>query len=112
MNAEPDLATQIHILEAKLRRLRLEAVDKLVHALVDAVAGTVFSSCDVWRHAQLASPALRRALETMSIRNARQLGKWLQQLQGRDVGGLVLERIGDDYLGAVWMFRESPTHSG
>jgi hypothetical protein len=109
----PDLATRIRALEAQLRRLRLLAVDELVRILVATIAGRgfAFNAHEVWTHARLVSPALRQALRAADLTSARQLGKWLQHLQGRDVYGLRLVRIGADYHGAVWMFVESDAHT-
>ena len=110
----PDIPTRIRALEAELRALRLLAVDELVQTIVRTIAGLelAFNAIEAWNHARLVSPELRQALDVAGITSARRLGKLFQQIQGRDVGGLRLERIGDDYHGAVWMFRECPAHSG
>ena len=108
------IPTRIRALEAELRALRRLAVDELVRAMVTTIAGRelAFNAIEVWNHARLLSPGLRCALEAAGMTSPRRLGKLLQQLQGRDVGGLRLERLGEDYLGAVWVFRVCPTHSG
>ena len=69
--------------------------------------GFAFNAHEAWAHAQFLCPELRQALAAAGLTSARRLGKWFERMQGRDLGGVRLVRIGDDYHGAVWMFVES-----
>lgn len=92
---------RVAVLEQACRR-RGDAPPLLL-AVAAAVAETAFSAGEVLQHARVV-PSLRQALAAAGIRNPRQLGKWFRTLEGRDVGGVRLDRVGADRDGVVWRF--------
>lgn len=68
-------------------------------------AGHVFTSDDLRAHARL-HPELQRT--------TRQLGKRLQALAGRNLGGMVLVRVKRDQAGTLWAVLQVPDnlHTG
>jgi hypothetical protein len=115
-----DDSTTIELLRAILTELRLWRADgtrvtrperppvpheAIIAALVTSVAYTMFSSREVIDRAERLDRELRAALNAADLLNARKLGKFLQGIEGRVIGGVRLERLGVDNQGAVWIFR-------
>jgi hypothetical protein len=87
-------------LEPDRRPAQTRDDDALMLALATAVADRAFSAREVWQHALLVDRELRAALGTVS--NARGLGKLFRQLEGRQLAGVRLARIGVDRDGVIW----------
>jgi hypothetical protein len=68
------------------------------------VEGRAFSVRELLAHAAIPEgEALRSAILGMiGTLNGRRLGKFLRRIEGQDIGGLSVERIGGDRDGAVW----------
>ncbi len=64
----------------------------LVAAIAQAAGGAAFTVAELLQHA-LVDPALRAAINGQS---GRQLGRLLRRIEGQELGGLVVERIGED----------------
>jgi hypothetical protein len=95
---------ELHQLREALTRDRRPAAtsrddDGLKLSLAAAVAGRAFSAREVIQHAAAVDGPLRAALDTAGLANARQLGKWLRSIEGRETGGLRLDRLGVDKSG-------------
>jgi hypothetical protein len=76
--------------------------DLLLPVLAASVEDKAFSTREVMERAALLDVALRDALAAAGLSNPRQLGKWLRTLEGRQLVGVRLERIGTDHDGIVW----------
>ena len=78
----------------------------LVRAIAGAARGLAFTSAELIAHAQVEG-ALRDALVACDALNARRLGKLLRRIEGVEIGGLVVERVGESGEGVVWVSRVS-----
>ena len=77
--------------------------------LAASVQGHVFSILELRAHARV-DQDLRRAIRALTNQ---QLGKRLQDLAGRDVGGFVVQRVTRDANGVVWAVSATPDlHAG
>jgi hypothetical protein len=76
--------------------------EALLPVLAAAVEAKAFSAREVMERAALLDVALRAALAAAGLDNPRQLGKWLRTVEGRQLAGVRLERIGTDHDGIVW----------
>ena len=100
---DDDLPARIAALERQLAELRVQLDAQMLAGIVAVVrSGVAFSANELWRHRRVA-PALQTLFdEVLRIGSARRLGKRLQRMQGRDLGGFKLIRVGDDHNGAIW----------
>jgi hypothetical protein len=90
---------------------RLAALEPLTDAaflkvVATSVQGRVFTATELRHHARVDAD-LRRALGTLS--NV-QLGIKLGKLAGRNIGGLVLQRVGRDGSGVLWCVGVADLH--
>ena len=97
-------------LESKIDRLlaRLDAPRdvkaehaRVLQALALTVQASAFSAREVLAHAAVDAELLA-ALDAAGGTTGPKLGKLLQRLEGRDVGGCRLARLGADRDGVVW----------
>jgi len=110
------LTSQVQALHAAVERERPRRPEPDVAAIASlreifaALGGDfLFTTGDLIEHAALPECAkLHAALvaATGSPLRARRVGKWLRWLSGRDLGGLLLERVDEDRYGAQWALRE------
>ena len=85
--------------------------DRQVLALLPRIASSfgdlVFTTRDLWRHAEREDPELRMALQEVFQRldkqTARKAGSVFRRLAGCPFGGFVLERVASTRDGALWM---------
>jgi hypothetical protein len=70
-------------------------------ALVAAAVGTLFSAREVWQHRRVA-PKLAAALDAADVGNARGLAKLFRRIEGHDINGFRLVRVGKDRDGLLW----------
>ena len=77
------------------------------------VQDRLFSVSELLAHAAIPEgEALRAAIVGLvGALNGRRLGKFLRSVEGQDVAGLRVERIGVDRLGAVWALRVCESES-
>jgi hypothetical protein len=93
------LAWQCRILELleRGRGARDRAGELLLPAVSADVADRAFSAAELVRHAEVVACSLRAALDAAVVTsNARKLGKLLRAVEGREIDGLQLVRIGVD----------------
>jgi len=101
------LSAQIAGLELQLADLRRQQAGALLAAIAGAVPiDFAFSAHELFIHRQSAV-GLADAFAEAGITNARRLGKTLERLQQVSDGGVRLDRLGADYLGVVWMLRDT-----
>jgi hypothetical protein len=93
------LAARIAALEAELRDLRRQQRDLLLVAIAASVQGHAFSAAELLAHAGV-DDALRQALDGAGT--PKRIGRRLQALAGREIGGLRLVRVGRDETGCIW----------
>lgn len=98
------LVEEVRGLRADFARQRGAVDDRgaLLAPIAGYVKGTAFSAAEVIHHAAVVASPLREALAAAGVVNARQLGKWFRRIEGRDIGGLRLTRIGVDRDGVIW----------
>jgi len=94
-------------IEARLavRKPEISAADaELVRRIAEAVGARTFSGWEVVDHARLPGAADLRAAVVAAIgsENSQRLGKRLQRVEGQDVGGLRVVRVGVDRDGVLW----------
>jgi hypothetical protein len=100
----PDLPARIRALEAELAACHAELDAALVRAIATVAGDRAFAAIELWRHAATVSPALGQACAAAGVTSARRLGKRLERLQGRALGGLRLERLGaKTNCGLIWI---------
>jgi hypothetical protein len=89
-----------HVAELESRLTAVEPLTdaEFLKAVATSVKGRVFNTLELRRHARVDSD-LRRALGTHTNL---QLGKKLERLAGRPIGGFVLQRIKRDETGVLW----------
>jgi hypothetical protein len=107
-----ELITRQVAIEAKLDillRLAPGPRDQGDVALVGIIAtvarGLPFTAAALWRRRVAGDAALAEAFATCDIENPKQLGKLLRRLEGRDVDGIRLCRVGTNREGIVWHAR-------
>jgi hypothetical protein len=78
-----------------------------LRAISAVVGNRVFSVNELLEFAGLPEgEALRAALVALvGSLNGRRLGKFMREIEGRDVAGLRVERVGEDRLGIAWVLR-------
>lgn len=79
-----------------------------LRAISAMVEGRSFSINELLAHAAILSEgkALREVIVGMvGALNGKRLGKLLRRIEGQDIGGLRVERVGADRLGAIWVLR-------
>ena len=94
-----------------LRRRDTSAADaELVQALFAVLKGKRFAAWEVADYAgdtSLEYVRLRAAVEaSIGSADSRRIGKALKRLQAMSLGGLVIEREGENREGALWRVRE------
>jgi hypothetical protein len=100
--ADEDLTARIAALETELRQLKQQQRLALIVTIASRIApGVVFSARELWRH-QVVDRRVSETLGVLGIRNARQLGRRLQQLEHDHVDGAALLRVGRDHTGILW----------
>jgi hypothetical protein len=67
--------------------------------IADEVKGRVFGAAELRDHAKL-NPKLAEALG--NLKSAKRIGKFLQKIANRPMGGVVLQRVGRDEHGTLW----------
>lgn len=77
--------------------------EPLVRAIAAAAGSAAFTVSELLQHA-LVDPALRDAINGLS---GRQLGRLLRRIEGQELGGLMVERLGEDGTGVLWVLRVS-----
>lgn len=96
------------IRQALVRRSRPRDEDdvRVFHAMAENkdVRSTRFSAAEVIRHA-LVAKALREALAAADCESPRSLGRLFRRIEGREIDGLMLVRVGEDRQGLVWVLR-------
>lgn len=73
-------------------------------AAIAAHAGErVFSAAEVARHAGVVTSDLEDAIiGSCGAVNARRIGKYLARIEGLNLGGRAVRRVGSDASGAIW----------
>jgi hypothetical protein len=93
------------------RRVHLdEAHVALARAIAAATGGRIFTASEAVEHARLdGQEALGAAIAGVcgGSLNPRRLGKALRRIEGSDVGNVVVERVGADGSGVLWVCRVS-----
>jgi hypothetical protein len=101
-DAERIAVLELAVAELREHMARLTDPDRYLNSEVArAVSGRAFSARGLFQHAATA-PELRAAFVAAGIRDARQLGKALQRLSGRQDLGLRPLRRDRDAVGAIW----------
>ena len=79
-----------------------------LHAVAVIVERRIFSINELLAHAAIPEgEAIRAAIIGMvGSLNGKRLGKLLRRIEGENIGGLRIERVGEDRLGAAWVLRE------
>jgi hypothetical protein len=80
---------------------------KHLRAIAALVGDNLFSVSELLEHAAIPEgEALRAAIMALvGELNGRKLGKLLRDIEGREIAGLRVERVGEDRLGAAWVLR-------
>jgi hypothetical protein len=73
----------------------------LLSVIAAAVQGREFSAVEVMKHARV-TPVLAQTLTAARLTNARALGQYLLRVEGRPVGHVRVQRIGEDRDGIIW----------
>lgn len=109
-----DLRARVARLEAARARRDARRDARLLAAIGAALPREHDFDCgQLLKLAREACPALHRALRRAGLHTPQQVGKRLQQLQGRDLGGLRVERLDANNVGAIWVVRVIPdSHLG
>jgi hypothetical protein len=83
----------------------------LVAAIADWTFDNAFNAKELVDYAQTVGVggSLGTMLAGLSVRR---VGKALQRVSGQDFGGLIIERIGSDSHGGIWLVRVHHTHTG
>jgi hypothetical protein len=82
-------------------------VGEHLRAISAAVGDRVFSVAELLAHAAIPEgEALRAAIVgLLGSLNGKRLGKFLRRIEGQDIAGLCIERIGEDRSGVAWILR-------
>lgn len=90
---------------AELRRL-CELIERrdLLRAIHNAAPDAEFTTTELVRHAALpANGDLRAAIERgFTDPNPRRIGKFLASIAGQEIGGFIVEAIGEERDGVIW----------
>jgi hypothetical protein len=80
-----------------------------LRAIAAVVGGRIFSVAELLEHAAIPEgEALRAAIVALvGSTNGKRLGKFLRRIEGEEIAGLRVERVGEDRLGAAWVLRVS-----
>jgi hypothetical protein len=107
----PDrLEARVEALEARVRELerRLaphgprDATDEALVRVIASVAGDLpFTAAALWRR-RAVDRALASALENCDLDSPKQIGKAVRRCEGRNVGGIVMQRVGANREGIIW----------
>jgi len=75
-----------------------------VLAIHETAGSRLFSAAELVDHAQLTTAGgLRDAIASaVGALNARKVGKALRRLEGQELAGLLVVRVGADREGAIW----------
>ncbi len=73
----------------------------LVGVLTTSTRGLSFTTAAVWRH-RAVDVALAAALAHADVDSPRQLGRLLRRVEGQDVDGVRLARVGVNREGIIW----------
>lgn len=74
---------------------------RVLPAIATAIGDRAFNAAEVLNHATV-DRELAAVLDAARIPNARILGQYLRTIEGRTIGGVRVERIGEDREGIVW----------
>ena len=77
----------------------------LLQAIAQAAGSAAFTSAELIAHASVAGE-LRTAFLASCGLSARKLGRLLRKCEGVECGGVVIERVGADNSGVVWVVRK------
>jgi hypothetical protein len=100
------LERHIAALESRLSALEPLTDAQFLKAIATSVQGHVFNTSELRRHTRVDAD-LRRALGTLT--NV-QLGIKLGKLAGRNIGGLILQRVVREEDGVVWAVAVADLH--
>jgi hypothetical protein len=78
--------------------------EALVQAIAEHVGKLLFAARDLVNHAQLraGSGLCEAILAVCGALSGRRLGKFLRRVEGREIGGQKIVRVGADRDGATW----------
>jgi len=101
-----------HALRADLRRAGVVAdaahPGPLLEAIAQAVGARPFTTADLVRHANEASPHLLAVLCGFVAKpTPRSLGKLLSRVEGQELAGLVVQRLSGESAGVIWSVKPS-----
>jgi hypothetical protein len=80
---------------------------ELVRAIAATARERVFSSAELIQHAEVATELRAAIVSAIGSLNARKLGRALRRVEGTDIAGLVVARVGADSGGVSWRIRVS-----
>ena len=96
------LEAQMATLTTRLAPGPRDHTDAALVGIIAAVAGGLpFTSAALWRR-RAVDPTLAAAVLGADLDSARQLGKFLRRLEGRDVDGVRITCVGMDREGKIW----------
>ena len=98
------LEARIEVLERRARPRDADDMRVLVAMADCGVGERPFSAAAVVRHAP-AAPDLAEALEAADCESPKSLGRLFARVEGLDLHGLRLDRVGEDRYGVVWILR-------
>jgi len=80
---------------------------ELAKAIAATAPDRMFTSSELIAHAALPEATILRSAITATIGelNTRTLGKLLKRIEGQNLGGLLVERIGSESDGVCWRIR-------
>jgi hypothetical protein len=80
---------------------------KHLRAISAVVGARVFSVAELIEHGMIVEgEAVRAAIVALvGELNGRKLGKLLRDIEGREIAGLRVERVGEDSRGIIWVLR-------
>ena len=84
---------------------RDQADVRLLTRIAATAGGLAFTAAALFRRRAAGDVTLAEALAACDVTSPKQLGKLLRRLEGRDVGGVVLERLDVGREGVVWRAR-------
>ena len=106
-----ELTLEVRALSARIDALCAErerrppdepAVRPLLHAIALATGGRKFTVAELFEHAEVVEPLRDAIVDVVGEINGRRLGKLLRRLDGRELDGLRVARIGADREGISW----------
>jgi hypothetical protein len=100
------LDAKVDVLLARLAPGPRDGGDVALGGIIATVSrGLPITAAALWRRRIAGDLALAEALATCDIENPKQLGKLLRRLEGRDMSGVRLCRVGENREGIVWQAR-------